>query len=810
MSTARIDSIDLQIKSSVESSIESLDKLIARIEKATEGLDKISEATKNINSSSKKVGAEGSKGMDSFTRATERSEKAMSKLNTVINATVLVKITRTLIKVAGEGFAEMSSYVENYNLFLVSMREHLNEAIKFQNQLNNAWGTNISQSMKYQGFYMNLTTALGVARDASYELSEALTLMTYDMSSLFNWTPDVAYQRLQAGIVGQTKPLRYAGIDVTQQTIQPILDELGIEKYVTHLTQAEKVLLRSISIWRQTANVQGDYARTIETAANQQKIFLEQAREMTRWFGGIFMGVIKNLLPYLNAVVMVLKEIFKYISLLLGFTMADMGVSNLEDLSSGFSMVGEEADNAADSVRALMGIRGFDELNNISSPSSGGGNLGGASSSMIKLQDELNRMMEEYKDNMKIVEYSAYGIRDRIMETLGFMKSINEETGEVSFTFVGLRSPALTKLNESLKNLTSSVINLATAVWDRLKMVWDNVIIPIGAFTITEVLPDFFDLLTAVIDFFALILEESEPIFEWFLKDFVTPLSLFTLNVVRIGLEKLTDAVNKFASFLKENQWAMDLFFGAMVGIGIFLGGKTFFTGITALWLMTAAIVGMQLPALLLHAKVGLLVGVLVILGTVAVKAIRAWDDMSGLGKAVTAFGLLAIAATAGAIAVGAFQSAWTIGLGAAAIVAGIAAITWAINDATKRANAAPNLNLPSGRASNTSSSSRTNYAGGNISMMADGGFATTGQMFIAREAGAELVGTIGNKTAVMNNEQIVSSVSRGVASAVSAVMGSRDGGETKATLVVDDVALGTVSIKAINKAQRLTGVTIQ
>lgn len=48
----------------------------------------------------------------------------------------------------------------------------------------------------------------------------------------------------------------------------------------------------------------------------------------------------------------------------------------------------------------------------------------------------------------------------------------------------------------------------------------------------------------------------------------------------------------------------------------------------------------------------------------------------------------------------------------------------------------------------------------------ATGGFPTSGQMFVAREAGPELVGTIGNKSAVVNNEQIVASVARGVADA--------------------------------------------
>jgi hypothetical protein len=48
----------------------------------------------------------------------------------------------------------------------------------------------------------------------------------------------------------------------------------------------------------------------------------------------------------------------------------------------------------------------------------------------------------------------------------------------------------------------------------------------------------------------------------------------------------------------------------------------------------------------------------------------------------------------------------------------------------------------------------------------ANGGFPTTGQMFIAREAGAEMVGSIGHRTAVANNDQIVNGIANGVAEA--------------------------------------------
>ena len=49
------------------------------------------------------------------------------------------------------------------------------------------------------------------------------------------------------------------------------------------------------------------------------------------------------------------------------------------------------------------------------------------------------------------------------------------------------------------------------------------------------------------------------------------------------------------------------------------------------------------------------------------------------------------------------------------------------------------------------------------IPFFEDGGFPNEGQLFIAREAGAEMVGAMGRKTAVANNDQIVEGISAGV-----------------------------------------------
>lgn len=94
------------------------------------------------------------------------------------------------------------------------------------------------------------------------------------------------------------------------------------------------------------------------------------------------------------------------------------------------------------------------------------------------------------------------------------------------------------------------------------------------------------------------------------------------------------------------------------------------------------------------------------------------------------------------------------------------------------------------------------------IQHYAQGGMPNGGQMFIAREAGPELVGTLGGSTAVMNNDQIVSSVSAGVYKAVLAAMSGMSN-NTTVTLEGDAAKLFKVVQKYGNDYQRRTGNTV-
>lgn len=92
------------------------------------------------------------------------------------------------------------------------------------------------------------------------------------------------------------------------------------------------------------------------------------------------------------------------------------------------------------------------------------------------------------------------------------------------------------------------------------------------------------------------------------------------------------------------------------------------------------------------------------------------------------------------------------------------------------------------------------------IPLMADGGFVGAGQLFIAREAGAEMVGSMNGHAAVANNDQIVEGISRGVYSAVVAAMSESSGSESQSISIYLD---GKKIAASVEKHQRQRGASI-
>jgi len=90
------------------------------------------------------------------------------------------------------------------------------------------------------------------------------------------------------------------------------------------------------------------------------------------------------------------------------------------------------------------------------------------------------------------------------------------------------------------------------------------------------------------------------------------------------------------------------------------------------------------------------------------------------------------------------------------------------------------------------------------IELRAGGGFPNLGEMFIAREAGPEMVGRIGARSAVANNDQITSSISAAVFNAIAPLFSMIGKGSSGNVAVENYVMLdGDVMLRSLSKAKQ-------
>jgi len=126
--------------------------------------------------------------------------------------------------------------------------------------------------------------------------------------------------------------------------LQQIAYNLGIEKSVRNMTQAEKAQLRTIAIYEQSKNVMGDLAETIESPANQLRILQQQFVLLARSIGNIIVPILNKVIPYINGFVQGLTTVFNQIALIFGFELGQGARDSANSISEVSSAVEETED----------------------------------------------------------------------------------------------------------------------------------------------------------------------------------------------------------------------------------------------------------------------------------------------------------------------------------------------------------------------------------------------------------------------------------------------------------------------------------
>ena len=370
------------------------------------------------------------------TQETNQEIKQMSnQFNMMFNVKSISAFTKTvysLFKALTNLSQQSVSYIENVNLLEVAYsnaNETIEESSKriedFIDHMADVYGLDESRLTRQFGIFKQLANAMKLPTETAENLSEIMVKMTNDIASLYNLDLDRASNALQSALAGQVRPIRSAtGADITEKTLQTTVDQLGLDRSISQLSYVEKRLVMVISLTQQLKNSQGDYARTIESASNQIRVMKEQWQRLTRAVGNVFMPLLQKILPWVNAILIVLTEIFNLIAKLLGFEMPEFDYSGITGASDAVSDLMEGMDSAgasADTLKGKMnGLRGFDKLNVINTPSGAGSSIVSAGGIDPNIMNAFNEAFDKYNDMLDDVNMKAKQIANAILDWLGF------------------------------------------------------------------------------------------------------------------------------------------------------------------------------------------------------------------------------------------------------------------------------------------------------------------------------------------------------------------------------------------------------
>ena len=306
----------------------------------------------------------------SANKGTAGVSKAFKMLKTGIVALGIGKVIKDSITSGMDA-------IESDSLFETSLGASADAVRSWSDEVANTLGLSAVAMRKNTGVIYNMTSSMGVAEDSALKMSKGVSLLSEDMASFYNLDSTEAFNKLRAGLTGETEPLKALGILVDENTVKQVAYQEGIAQTGAELTNEQKVLARYVAILKQTGNAQGDLARTINSPANQLRQLKQSVTDLGISFSNFLMPVVSAVLPYLTAFTKVITQALNSLSSFLGLT--SKGTSDeTKKIADNFGGIGGDIDKADKKAKKLKStLAGFDEMNvlqdNSSDSSSGTG-----------------------------------------------------------------------------------------------------------------------------------------------------------------------------------------------------------------------------------------------------------------------------------------------------------------------------------------------------------------------------------------------------------------------------------------------------
>lgn len=270
------------------------------IKKIKPSLEKSADSAKELGDGLSTAGKKGADAAKSIRGSFDGLNGVLGDLASTIGISFGVN---SLVSFGREAVSLASDIQEVQNVVDTSFGSMSNQVEDFSQNSIEQFGMSELAAKQTAGRYMAMTTSMGITGQAATDMALNVAGLTGDMSSFYNVSQDVASTALASIWTGETESLKQFGIVMTQTNLEAFAMSQGINKTWDQLTQAEQVQLRYNYVLSQTSLAQGDFAKTSDSWANQNRILSETTNALSASIGEGLMDSMTPLLEVVNDVV---------------------------------------------------------------------------------------------------------------------------------------------------------------------------------------------------------------------------------------------------------------------------------------------------------------------------------------------------------------------------------------------------------------------------------------------------------------------------------------------------------------------------
>lgn len=197
-----------------------------------------------------------------------------------------------------------SAVEESMSKVRVVFGESSDAVVSFAETASTNIGMSKQAALEAAGTYGNLFQAFGIGKQASQEMSTELVKLAADLASFNNASIDDALQALRSGLSGETEPLKRFGVALNDVRLKQEALNLGLYSGKGNLDIAAKSQAAFALIMKDTSLAQGDFARTSDGVANQQRILAAQFADVRAELGQALIPTFKTLMSFIAETVL--------------------------------------------------------------------------------------------------------------------------------------------------------------------------------------------------------------------------------------------------------------------------------------------------------------------------------------------------------------------------------------------------------------------------------------------------------------------------------------------------------------------------